>query len=206
MFDEPLSNLDAQLRDGMREEIKRLHAELGKTFVYVTHDQIEAMTLADHILLLKDGVIEQAGTPLQLFDHPQNRFVAGFLGSPTMNFIDVTVSGNGALLELPGGQTLDLAAAALSVPDGPYCWGVRPEHLTDEQESVHMIDAVIEVAQPTGSRTYGSFNLGSAHVVAELGAHTVNVEGRKIRLSVSLDRTSFFDPHTENRVSANTAG
>ena len=87
LFDEPLSNLDAQLRDGMRAEIKRLHQELGKTTIYVTHDQIEAMTLADRIVLLKDGVIEQQGAPLDLFERPATRFVAGFLGSPQMNFV-----------------------------------------------------------------------------------------------------------------------
>ena len=87
LFDEPLSNLDAQLRDEMRSEIKRLHQDIGKTMVYVTHDQIEAMTLADRIVLLKDGLIEQQGTPLELFERPATRFVAGFLGSPAMNFV-----------------------------------------------------------------------------------------------------------------------
>ena len=87
LFDEPLSNLDAQLRDGMRAEIKRLHQEIGKTTIYVTHDQVEAMTLADRIVLLKDGVIEQQGAPLELFERPATKFVAGFLGSPSMNFV-----------------------------------------------------------------------------------------------------------------------
>ena len=93
LFDEPLSNLDAQLRDEMRVEIKRLHQELGRTMIYVTHDQIEAMTLADRIVLLRDGVIEQQGSPLDLFERPATRFVAGFLGSPKMNFIPATTTG-----------------------------------------------------------------------------------------------------------------
>ena len=98
LFDEPLSNLDAQLRDGMRAEIKRLHQELGKTTVYVTHDQIEAMTLADRIVLLKDGVIEQQGAPLDLFERPATRFVAGFLGSPQMNFVPCRLEDGGPAL------------------------------------------------------------------------------------------------------------
>ena len=103
LFDEPLSNLDAKLRNGMREEIKRLHREFGKTFIYVTHDQIEAMTLAERIVLLRDGVIEQQGAPLSLFERPANTFVAGFLGSPSMNFIRVRIE-NSETIALPDGQ------------------------------------------------------------------------------------------------------
>ena len=108
LFDEPLSNLDAKLRDGMREEIKRLHRELGKTFIYVTHDQIEAMTLAERIVLLRDGVIEQEGGPLELFERPANIFVGGFLGSPAMNFIKVRVEESGNRITLPDGQTISI--------------------------------------------------------------------------------------------------
>lgn len=170
LFDEPLSNLDAKLRDGMREEIKRLHAKLGKTFVYVTHDQIEAMTLADRIVLLRDGVIEQVGAPLDLFERPKNIFVAGFLGSPPMNFINVDVTNNATSMTLPDGQTLSLAGSQIStiLNDGAYTWGVRSEHLSKTTETENVIDAVIDVAQPTGSRTYGTFFLGDTHVVSEL--------------------------------------
>ena len=202
LFDEPLSNLDAKLRDGMREEIKRLHTKLGKTFVYVTHDQIEAMTLADRIVLLRDGVIEQVGTPLDLFERPKNIFVAGFLGSPPMNFLDIEITDNSSSMTLPDGQKLSLVGSKISenIKDGAYTWGVRSEHLSKTTETENVINAVIDVAQPTGSRTYGTFFLGESHVVAELEAHDISIEGDKLRLSVSLDRTSFFDPQTGNSI------
>jgi multiple sugar transport system ATP-binding protein len=186
LFDEPLSNLDAKLRDGMREEIKRLHERLGKTFVYVTHDQIEAMTLAQRIILLRDGEIEQTGKPLDLFERPDNTFVAGFLGSPPMNFVDVSVAGG--VLELPDGQTLSGAKIA----DGSYIWGVRSEHLSADVNGG--LNVKLDVIQPTGSRCYGTFYLAGAHMVAELDAH-IGDQG-SIRLSVALDRTTFFDKAT----------
>ncbi|MDX1541884.1 MAG: ATP-binding cassette domain-containing protein, partial [Geminicoccaceae bacterium] len=108
LFDEPLSNLDAKLRDEMRSEIKRLHQELGKTMIYVTHDQVEAMTLADRIVLLKDGVVEQEGAPLDLFERPRTRFVAGFLGSPSMNFVPATLAGADGRIEVRIGSDVHL--------------------------------------------------------------------------------------------------
>lgn len=200
LFDEPLSNLDAKLRDGMREEIKRLHTKLGKTFVYVTHDQIEAMTLADRIVLLRDGVIEQAGTPLDLFERPNNTYVASFLGSPSMNFISVTVSDDATTMKLPDGQIVSIASSRFSnlLSAGNYLWGIRPEHFSNSTSSKSTLEANIEVVQPTGARSYASFNLADAHVVAELDAHAVNIEGQKLNLSVALDRTNFFDPVSKN--------
>ncbi|WP_421726038.1 ABC transporter ATP-binding protein [Bauldia sp.] len=199
LFDEPLSNLDAKLRDGMREEIKRLHARLGKTFIYVTHDQIEAMTLADRIVLLRDGQIEQSGAPLDLFEQPVNTFVGGFLGAPPMNFVPVTVEGGGATLKLPDGQTIALTSDDDAPGDGSYRWGVRPEHLK-QANGAASFNATIEVVQPTGSRTYGSFSLGDANVVAELDARAVDVAGRSLPLSVAVKRTVFFDEQTGNAV------
>ena len=204
LFDEPLSNLDAKLRDGMREEIKRLHNKLGKTFIYVTHDQIEAMTLAERIVLLRDGEIVQTGSPLDLFERPKNTFVAGFLGSPSMNFIEVEVENNGARLKLPDGQTMTTkraGAAKLELADGPYLWGVRPEHFSAAKKSPATMDAVMEVVQPTGSRTYGSFSLAATHVVAELDAHAVNEENQKLALAVAVDRTVFFDVKSGEAIS-----
>ncbi len=198
LFDEPLSNLDAKLRDGMREEIKRLHDKLGKTFIYVTHDQIEAMTLAERIVLLKDGVIEQAGAPLELFEQPANEFVAGFLGSPPMNFLNVDVQGGGKRLELPGGQAISLPKK-LGLSDGAYLWGVRPEHFS-QGSGRNTVKATMEVVQPTGSRTYGSFRLGDAHMVAELGAHAIDVAGQTLTLEVAVQRTSFFNPDSKAAV------
>jgi len=190
LFDEPLSNLDAKLRDGMREEIKRLHERLGKTFIYVTHDQIEAMTLAERIVLLRDGRIEQLGRPLDLFEKPDNTFVAGFLGSPPMNFIPVSV-GNGTVMLRDGQQV-----AACDLPDGVYVWGIRPEHFSPSADGPLLVR--LDVVQPTGSRAYGSFDLAGTHMVAEFGAHIG--EAKEVRLSVALERTSFFDQKTGEAV------
>lgn len=141
LFDEPLSNLDAALRVQMRIELSRLHQELGTTMIYVTHDQVEAMTLGDRIVVFNGGHIEQVGTPLELYDHPANLFVAGFLGSPKMNFIPVTLQGqqNGALqLALPDGQCVQVSgrqAEGLSA-GSPLTLGIRPEHLTPAEDGV----------------------------------------------------------------------
>ena len=202
LFDEPLSNLDAKLRDGMREEIKRLHRELGKTFIYVTHDQIEAMTLAERIVLLRDGVIEQQGAPLSLFERPANTFVAGFLGSPSMNFIRVRIE-NGETIALPDGQQVSarIDPDGIGLPNGAYVWGVRPEHFHPAEQGGDSIDAAFDVVQPTGSRTYGSFALGDAHVVAELDAHALDPSAsQRFALGVALARTSFFDTETGEAV------
>nr|WP_319385589.1 ABC transporter ATP-binding protein [uncultured Roseibium sp.] len=202
LFDEPLSNLDAKLRDGMREEIKRLHTKLGKTFIYVTHDQIEAMTLADRIVLLRGGTIEQQGSPLELFEKPANTFVAGFLGSPTMNFLPVSVAGG--RLHLPDGQTMNFDVTQQGHPalkEGQYLWGVRPEHFSRSDDPARSFHAAIEVVQPTGSRTYGSFSQGGSHVVAELDAHAVNLSNRTIGLSVAMERTVFFDTDSSRTIS-----
>lgn len=193
LFDEPLSNLDAKLRDGMREEIKRLHERLGKTFIYVTHDQIEAMTLAERIVLMRDGQIEQAGAPLDLFERPDNRFVAGFLGSPPMNFVDVTVKGGNVVLS--DGQHLGGSGMA----DGAYVWGIRPEHF--EASEAGPLAVTLDVIQPTGSRAYGSFDLAGSHMLAEFGAHVVSQ--KDIRLNVLMDRTDFFDPQSGKAVRPN---
>jgi ABC-type sugar transport system ATPase subunit len=186
LFDEPLSNLDAKLRDGMREEIKRLHERLGKTVSYVTHDQIEAMTLAERIVLLRDGAIEQTGAPLELFEQPDNKFVAGFLGSPPMNFVDVTVQ-NGDVV-LADGRRL----GGNGIPDGLYSWGIRPEHFVAQSDGP--LAVTLDVIQPTGSRAYGSFDLAGSHMVAEFGAHISNQ--KEIRLAVMMERTDFFDAQT----------
>jgi len=159
---------------------------LGKTFIYVTHDQIEAMTLAERIVLLRDGRIEQSGKPLELFEQPKNTFVAGFLGSPPMNFADVRVEANALIFN--DGQRLENCR----MTDGSYRWGVRAEHFSANPNGP--LAVTLDVIQPTGSRAYGSFNLAGAHMVAELNAHAS--EKKDIRLDVALDRTDFFDPET----------
>jgi multiple sugar transport system ATP-binding protein len=199
LFDEPLSNLDAKLRDGMREEIKRLHERLGKTFIYVTHDQIEAMTLAQRIILLRDGEIEQSGAPLDLFERPDNRYVAGFLGSPPMNFIDVEINRADGSLCLPDGQRIALgegSGTANNLSTGKYVWGVRPEHFFHSGDG-RTFKATLEVIQPTGSRSFGSFTVGGTHMVAELEAHAGELGERDITLAVAMDRTVFFDPDSD---------
>ena len=211
LFDEPLSNLDAQLRDEMRGEIKRLHQELGKTMIYVTHDQIEAMTMADRIVLLRDGMIEQAGAPLDLYERPATRYVAGFLGSPAMNFVLARLADTGAGLSvlLDDGTQLPLPAsrhAKVAVRrDQPIVLGVRPEHISratgDLRQGLARHSAVIELVQPTGSRTYATFRLAGTEVNAELQAHDVSQPGEKIELAIDMNRTVLIDPASELVVS-----
>jgi multiple sugar transport system ATP-binding protein len=207
LFDEPLSNLDAQLRDEMRGEIKRLHQEIATTMIYVTHDQIEAMTLADRIVLMRDGLIEQQGSPLDLFERPASRFVAGFLGSPQMSFLP------GRLAAVDSGWKIALGDGTVTFPvprerrlerasDGQLVLlGLRPEHLTrshgDASEGTVRHDATIELLQPTGSRSYATFRLGDTPVMAELQAHDVSRAGQIVPIDINLKRASFFDERTE---------
>jgi len=210
LFDEPLSNLDAQLRDGMRGEIKRLHQEIATTMIYVTHDQIEAMTLADRIVLMRDGVIEQQGAPLDLFERPATRFVAGFLGSPQMSFLPgkivrdaggdrIRLDGDGAELPLPRERRLNGAANGMAV-----LLGLRPEHIMRAQgpvgEGIARTEATIELIQPTGSRSYATFRLGGGPVMAELQAHDVSRPGEKIAIDINLRRASLFDARSEQAI------
>ena len=201
LFDEPLSNLDAQLREGMRSEIKRLHQEIGKTMIYVTHDQVEAMTLADRIVLLRDGVIEQMGTPLELFEKPASRFVAGFLGSPTINFVPATLTLEGEFpaIRFADGRRLQLPKSRrTSVSnhlDKPIICAIRPEHFrrTDASD----LKVTIDLLQPTGSRSYGTFQLSNVPVVAELEAHDITRAGEDIHISIDADRLLLIDPTTD---------
>jgi len=207
LFDEPLSNLDAQLRDEMRSEIKRLHQEIGTTMIYVTHDQIEAMTLADRIVLLRDGQIEQQGTPLDLFERPATRFVAGFLGSPKMNFVPANLVGSadGIGLQLKDGKSLALPAGSHSrygVAIGrEVIVGIRPEHMARARDGLpangHVrLDTAVELIQPTGSRTYITFSLGETSVMAEVEPHDVQKPGEPIAIDLDLNRAVLIDPQT----------
>jgi multiple sugar transport system ATP-binding protein len=207
LFDEPLSNLDAQLRDEMRGEIKRLHQELGKTMIYVTHDQIEAMTLADRIVLMREGNIEQQGAPLELFERPATKYVAGFLGSPSMNFIPATlVNGQGGLgLKFSGDTTLALPSNrfqhAAAYVGKEVMLGVRPEHMSrrsGERAGLANTDVVVELIQPTGSRTFAEFKLGGVMVMAELEAYDVQRAGERLELAIDMNRVILIDPTTEN--------
>jgi multiple sugar transport system ATP-binding protein len=209
LFDEPLSNLDAKLRDEMRSELKRLHTQLGKTMVYVTHDQVEAMTLADRIVLLKDGRIEQQGAPLDLFERPQTRFVAGFLGSPSMNFVPATLAGGERGIEVGIGTDVRLPVPAAHVQrlachlGKPVTFGIRPEHLHragdgEVRSGLAPVTVTVDLIQPTGSRTYATFRLDDTEVVAELQAHEVERPGERLTLHVDMNRAIVIDPATEH--------
>jgi multiple sugar transport system ATP-binding protein len=211
LFDEPLSNLDAQLRDEMRGEIKRLHQELGKTMIYVTHDQIEAMTMADRIVLLREGRIEQQGAPLDLYERPATKYVAGFLGSPPMNFLPATIAVNGTTVNvrLEGGMTLALPAdraVGMGTWQGkPLILGVRPEHISragrDHRPGLASLEAVVDLLQPTGSRTYATVRLGGVETVAELQAHDVSRRGERLELAIDMNRTVLIDSATDRVIS-----
>ena len=206
LFDEPLSNLDAQLRDEMRGEIKRLHQELGKTMIYVTHDQIEAMTMADRIVLLRDGKIEQQGSPARPVRAPGNALCRGV---PRLAGDELHERGAGARRRRPGRalERRHRAGAARCArsrswragSDQAVVLGVRPEHMSralsgDARAGLARLTALIDLVQPTGARTYATFKLGGAEVVAELQAHDVSQPGTRIELAIDMNRAVLIDP------------
>ena len=200
LFDEPLSNLDAKLRVAMRTEIKELHQRLKTTTVYVTHDQIEAMTMADKIVVMHDGIVEQIGTPLELYDRPDNQFVAGFIGSPAMNFLKGKVKSNGsASFEGPNGVKLPLASAPANSEGRPAVYGVRPEHFTIADDGA---EAEIVVVEPTGSETQVFAKLGGEQVVAVFRERHQFNPGDKIRLKPDPGLVHLFDETTGKRLNA----
>jgi multiple sugar transport system ATP-binding protein len=190
LFDEPLSNLDAKLRVAMRAEIKELHQRLKTTTIYVTHDQIEAMTMADKIVVMHDGYIEQVGAPLELYDNPQNQFVAGFIGSPSMNFLPGTL--RGGAVETPSGANLPVGKVPASADGRAVVYGVRPEHFTIADDGV---DAVVIVIEPTGSET---------QVVAKMAGHDVVAIFReryqKVKLKPQASLVHLCDKETGKRI------
>ncbi|MGQ0712042.1 MAG: ABC transporter ATP-binding protein [Rhodoferax sp.] len=201
LFDEPLSNLDAALRVQMRVELARLHRELQATMVYVTHDQVEAMTLADRIVVLNAGRVEQVGTPMALYHQPCNRFVAGFLGSPTMNFLPVTALGSGAQgvdLRLPEGGTLALPVAPHGVQAGQeLSLGVRPEHLriTPQTHAPGCVQAQVQAIEALGDVCYLYASVAGEHaLVVRAEAHCSVRRGQRIGLQLPPAQTHLFDP------------
>jgi multiple sugar transport system ATP-binding protein len=201
LFDEPLSNLDAKLRVQMRTEIKELHQRLKTTTVYVTHDQIEAMTMADKIVVMHDGIVEQIGSPLELYDRPANLFVAGFIGSPAMNFLKDKIVVNGsASFEGPNGIELPLGATAPVNSNGkPAIYGIRPEHFTIADDGA---EAEIVVVEPTGSETQVFAKLGGEEVVAIFRERHQFNPGDKIRLKPDQRVVHLFDDATGQRLNA----
>jgi ABC-type sugar transport system ATPase subunit len=196
LFDEPLSNLDAELRVQMRVEINNLHRELGSTMVYVTHDQEEAMTMADRIVVLRLGNVEQIGAPMELYRRPANRFVAGFIGSPRMNFVEVDAieqDGSETSLALPGGARLGVPRKANGAR--PAVLGVRPEHLrvVDGQEGPQLAGEVY-VVEHLGAQAHLHVRLGDGtHVVAVTDGETDLAPGRQVGLQVPAAAAHLFD-------------
>jgi multiple sugar transport system ATP-binding protein len=200
LFDEPLSNLDAKLRVQMRTEIKELHQRLKTTSVYVTHDQIEAMTMADRIVVMHDGVVEQQGEPLDLYDRPANLFVAGFIGSPAMNFIDATIKHNGGAPSAVAtdGTVLPLPANAGGRDGQAVVYGIRPEHL-------HLADgsgvpAEVIVVEPTGAETLVFTRVAGQDLAAVFRERHRFEPGDKIQLMPDLATVHLFDKGTGARV------
>ncbi|MBB4184322.1 ABC transporter ATP-binding protein [Sinorhizobium terangae] len=198
LFDEPLSNLDAKLRVAMRAEIKELHQRLKTTTVYVTHDQIEAMTMADKIVVMHDGVVEQIGAPLELYDNPVNLFVAGFIGSPAMNMIkgrlDPTV-GNAFLTE--DGTALPVARPAAAAIGHDLVYGLRPEYMALDPNG---LPAEIVVIEPTGYETQMIVRLGGSDVTCVFRERVNAKPGDTIRLSIDAAHVHLFDAESGRRL------
>jgi multiple sugar transport system ATP-binding protein len=200
LFDEPLSNLDAKLRVQMRTEIKELHQRLKTTTVYVTHDQIEAMTMADKIVVMHDGLVEQIGAPLELYDRPNNIFVAGFIGSPAMNMIKGRIRNNGrASFEGPAGVKFSLPSAGAASDGQPAVSGIRPEHFSLADDGA---EAEVQVIEPTGSELQVVAKLGGEDVIAVFRERHQFKPGDKIRLKPDPRLVHLFDEASGQRLNS----
>jgi multiple sugar transport system ATP-binding protein len=202
LMDEPLSNLDAKLRVQTRAEIARLHQRLGTTTIYVTHDQVEAMTMGDRIAVMRDGLLQQVGTPQELYDHPVNVFVAGFIGSPSMNFATTKSEGKdlmfgGHKLELTGDQ----ARAADSRPDGASVLiGFRPEHIeiaNGQEMSAVRIPATVDVVEYLGNDELIHAQAEGNEIVALLPSDKKVAVGDRVDFAVPMEKLHIFDPDSE---------
>jgi multiple sugar transport system ATP-binding protein len=204
LFDEPLSNLDAKLRVQMRTEIKRVHQKVKTTTVYVTHDQVEAMTLADRVVVMNSGKIEQIGTPHELYHHPKTRFVAGFIGSPAMNFIPGRLESSGKALRVRLSDTL-----AFPVPEDradhyrghvgkEVTFGLRPEHITEtrgqENASGHEFSITLDVVEPMGMETMVFFKVDGTEVCGRVEPTAAKRSSETMMLRANLDRMHLIDP------------
>jgi len=204
LFDEPLSNLDAKLRVQMRLEIKRLQRELNVTSIYVTHDQVEAMTLADRLIVMNAGVADQIGTPMDVYDRPASVFVAGFIGSPAMNFLAAKVGEGGLGVDLAGTGarpvTLPLGRSAGAAAGTPVALGLRPEHLLPADDGALEFD--IEMAEPLGADTllHGRFGEARELVTVRQNGHIVAQPGEKRRFSIDPARLHLFDSTSGRRI------
>ncbi|WP_292595859.1 TOBE domain-containing protein, partial [Mesorhizobium sp.] len=207
LFDEPLSNLDAKLRVDMRTEIKKLHHRVGKTTVYVTHDQVEAMTLASRIAVMNQGSVQQFDTPKRIYDRPTNMFVAGFMGSPAMNFIPARFTGSTSISVRAadgGDATLALAAPLPAGAPKDVVLGVRPEHiyrfttdLKSRKPAVEPMQAPVELVEPTGAETLAVLRLGDLEITGRFEPDDAPVMGETITLGIDMSRACLFDPATK---------
>ncbi|MCT4703880.1 sn-glycerol-3-phosphate ABC transporter ATP-binding protein UgpC [Enterobacteriaceae bacterium H20N1] len=196
LFDEPLSNLDAKLRVEMRTEIKALHQRLNATMVYVTHDQVEAMTMADRIVVLKDGVIEQVGTPLELYDRPRNAFVAGFIGSPSMNLLSGRIDRESVVTD--DGLRLPLINIPAVAQGKRVLYGVRPEHFT--QVAQGGVAAEVNVVEPTGAETQIALNIGKQKAIAVFRDRVQTTPGSELQLLPDVHQAHLFDEQSGARI------
>ena len=212
LFDEPLSNLDAKMRVSTRTEISKLHARLGATMIYVTHDQVEAMTMGDRICVMKDGNIMQVASPLELYNHPENMYVAGFIGSPPMNFfkgvvrragnhlsfVETNTKGSPITVQLPE----SLAAKVANYVDKPIVFGIRPEDVQDSlnltsPNPAHTIEVTVEVSEPMGSETYLYLDTGAHSFIARVRPTDRFEVNQKVKVTLRMDSAHFFDATTE---------
>jgi multiple sugar transport system ATP-binding protein len=201
LFDEPLSNLDAKLRGQVRAEINRLHQAIGTTIIYVTHDQVEAMTLADRIVIMRGGVIEQVGTPDEVYNRPASVFVGGFIGAPAMNFLKARVESGAVRLE--GGSAIALngrAAGAGGLEGRELLVGVRPEHFAPGDGGAGRISGQVQVVEPLGPDTLVHFQVGEATVTARMPPEVRPAPGEEIVVSIDPARLFLFDAETERAV------
>ncbi|HLV82881.1 MAG TPA: TOBE domain-containing protein, partial [Devosia sp.] len=204
LFDEPLSNLDAKLRGQMRVEIKKLHQRVKTTVIYVTHDQVEAMTLADRIVIMRDGHIEQIGTPSDVFEHPVNIFVAGFIGSPPMNLLDAVVSNGKA--RLSDGIEVPLPAGMAVQENQEIVLGFRPESLAPKGHALHgdgaalTLQRTVVIAEPLGTETILFVEMGGMDVQAKMLNPRVVAPGETLEFTLDLSRLHVFDKASGKRV------
>jgi len=209
LFDEPLSNLDAQLRGEVRVEIKKLHQRFGTTIVYVTHDQVEAMTLADRIAVLRAGRLEQFATPNDIYNHPASRFVAGFMGSPPMSVVPATVAADGTRIDLSDGTSLPVPERqrpAVRAASGRRIeFGLRPEHVRPgeaREPGDVAIDANVEVIEPLGSETLTWLAIGGKSMTGRFPPDQGVRPGEKVRVTLALSRMHLFDTETGAAIAA----
>ena len=215
LFDEPLSNLDAKMRVQMRVEISKLHDRLQSTMIYVTHDQVEAMTMGDRIVVMKDGLIQQVDAPIALYNNPKNMFVAGFIGSPPMNFFKGTIeqrtgalwfieknaTGKGFAIRIEEPQASKLATYA----GKPIVFGIRPEDINDRQlahqpDPNHIAPATVEVVEPMGAEIYLMLTTGANAFTARLDSHEHARVGQKLDMVFEMKKCHFFDPATKDLI------